>query len=145
MWSRISRIFQAQAPPAEDGARRRLAVAVLLLETARADFAHEAPELAAVRAELGRFLSLAPAELEDLIADAGEQARHAVSLHDFVATINAQLDTQAKHELLEMLWRVAFSDGRLDPQEEHLIRRLAELLHLPHAQFIRGKLAAAPQ
>lgn len=43
---------------------------------------------------------------------------------------------------MELLWRVAFADGRLDRYEEHLIRRIADLLHLPHRDFIRAKLRA---
>jgi uncharacterized tellurite resistance protein B-like protein len=130
-----------EAPP-DDDARRRLAVAVLLMETARADFERSPVELEVVRRELTRMFGIDAQALEALIGDAARSAERAVSLHEFVGTLNDSLDAEAKREVLAMLWRVAYADGRIDPQEEHLIRRLADLLHVPHASFIRGKLSA---
>ncbi|HUP91489.1 MAG TPA: TerB family tellurite resistance protein [Solimonas sp.] len=141
MWQRLSRILQQPAPPDAD-ARRRLALAVLLLETARADFAQEPAEIEAVRRELGRHFGVPPAELDALLQQAGQRAREAVSLHEFVAALNAGATPEERAAMIAMLWRVAYADGRLDPHEEHLVRRLAELLHVPHAVFIREKLAA---
>ena len=40
------------------------------------------------------------------------------------------------------MWRVAFADGNVDKYEEHLIRRVHELLHLDHSDFIAAKQAA---
>ena len=37
------------------------------------------------------------------------------------------------------MWEVAFADGKLDPFEEALIRKTAELLYVDHAQFIKTK------
>ena len=65
------------------------------------------------------------------------------SLYDFVKTLNDTMAPDAKRGLLRLLWDVAHADGHVDPHEEHLIRQLADLLHLSHADFIRGKLDAA--
>jgi len=40
------------------------------------------------------------------------------------------------------MWRVAWADGEIHHYEEHLIRRVADLLHLHHSHFIRAKLQA---
>jgi uncharacterized tellurite resistance protein B-like protein len=40
---------------------------------------------------------------------------------------------------------VAFADGHLDKHEEGIIRRVADLLHILHSDFIRCKLAAKNQ
>lgn len=140
----LERIFKGlrhapHASPAED---RRLAAAVLLLETARADYEHHALELDAVRAGLAREFGLSGAALDTLLADAGEKAKHSVSLHEFVQTLNRTLPVDEKRSLLRLLWEVAYADGRIEPLEEHLLRRLADLLHLPHSDFIRAKLDA---
>jgi uncharacterized tellurite resistance protein B-like protein len=132
-----------RTPAADPDLRRRLATAVLLLETARADFERSPAELAVVRAELARSFGIGAAELEQLLGEAAQKADRSVSLHEYVATLNGALDAAAKQELLAMLWRVAYADDRVDAQEEHLIRRLADLLHVPHAAFIRQKLDAA--
>ena len=54
-------------------------------------------------------------------------------------TINKHYSREQKTELLEQLWRVAFADGKLDKYEEHLVRKLAELLHVPHTRFVATK------
>jgi len=40
------------------------------------------------------------------------------------------------------MWEVAYADGRIDRYEEHLIRKISELLHLSHKDFITGKQIA---
>lgn len=132
-----------QSPHAGPGEDKRLAAAVLLLETARADYAHHELELDAVREGLAREFGVAPEALAPLLADAEQRAKHSVSLHEFVQTLNRALDVEEKRSLLRLLWQVAYADGKIEPLEEHLLRRLADLLHLPHADFIRAKLAAS--
>jgi len=41
--------------------------------------------------------------------------------------------------VVEMLWRVAFADGRIDRYEEALVRKIAELIYVPHRDFIRAR------
>ena len=65
-----------------------------------------------------------------------------VSLYEFTSRLNEELSPEEKADTVEMLWRVAFADGRLDKYEEHLIRKAADLLHVPHRRFIRAKLKA---
>lgn len=139
-WRRLLRSVR-DAPPRDEPGRRHLALAVLLLETARADFEQGVAELEAIRRELVDELQVPAAEVDALLASARDSAQRAVSLHDYVATLNRELDVAGKSAVIAMLWRVAHADGRIDAHEEHLIRRLADLLHLPHRAFIQGKLA----
>ncbi|MGO1233874.1 MAG: TerB family tellurite resistance protein, partial [Marinobacter sp.] len=48
-------------------------------------------------------------------------------------------DQQQKQMLLTSIWRVALADGRIDKYEEHLIRRMADLLHLNHREFMQAR------
>jgi uncharacterized tellurite resistance protein B-like protein len=137
----LQRSAQQPAAPADDS--RRLAAAVLLLEIARADYAHHDAERAALRAGLMREFGVAEAEVDALLSQAELRAKQSVSLFDFVQTLNRTMTPDDKRGLLRLLWDVAHADGRVDPHEEHLLRRLADLLHLSHADFIRGKLDAA--
>lgn len=120
-------------------------MAVLLLECARADFAHEPVEVDAVRLALQSQFGVAVAEIDRLIEQGKRSAREAVSLHGPIARLNAELTQERKRELMHWLWRVACADGRIDAHEEHLLRKLADLLHLPHGDFIRTKLSAQNQ
>jgi len=129
-------------PPPKPAVDRHLAMAVLLLETARADFERDPAELALIREQLAKAFSLDAAQTEALLARAQQSAGAAVSLHDFVSTLNAELDADGKRQLLGWLWQVALADGRIEPREEGFIRQLADLLFVPHADFVRTRLAA---
>jgi len=59
-----------------------------------------------------------------------------VSLFDYVKVLNAGLDAAGKRALMEMLWEVAYADGRIDKYEEHLLRKLADLLYIPERDYI---------
>lgn len=120
-----------------------LAVAALLLEVARADHAVDETERRAVVAAIARFCELEEKDLDALMTTAAEAVDASVSFYDFTRTVNERLSRQQKMELLEMLWRVAQADGRVDHYEEYYIRKLADLLYLSHGDFIRTKLKAA--
>ena len=119
------------------------AAAVLLLEVARADYEHQPAERDALRAGLAREFGVPEAQLDALLDQAELRAKRSVSLFDFVQVLNQSMAPADKVRLVALLWDVAHADGKVDPHEEHLLRRIADLLHVPHADFIRGKLAAA--
>lgn len=125
--------------------QQRLAAAVLLLEVARADYAHQPAEVEALRTGLSREFAVPQAEIESLLGEASQKAQQSVSLFEFVQTLNRTMSTESKRALLNLLWTVAYADGHLDPHEEHLLRQITDLLHLSHADFIQGKLAAQPK
>jgi uncharacterized tellurite resistance protein B-like protein len=54
--------------------------------------------------------------------------------------INDSYDYEQKIELIENMWRIAFSDKRLDKYEDHLIRKVSELIYVSHSDFIKTKL-----
>ena len=95
-----------------------------------------------VRQGLRQQFGLDDAALDKLLGEAGASARSAVSFHGPVSRLNTELSADQKRELMSWLWRVAAADGRVDPQEEGLLRKLAELLYIPHADYIRTKLEA---
>lgn len=119
---------------------RRLAVATLLVEIARADFEVDSAERTAIRRMLASAYGLDPETARSLVAEAERAAEEVVSLYEFTRRLNEELSPPEKVEIIEMLWRVAFADGRLDKYEEHLVRKAADLLYVPHRRFIRAKL-----
>jgi uncharacterized tellurite resistance protein B-like protein len=121
-----------------------LAGAALLMEISRADHDVSPPEQRAMRVAMKKVFHLASDEIDDLIATAENVVDSAVSLHDFTAVINESFKPGQKLRLIEMLWDVAYADGHLDRYEEYYIRKIADLLHVPHRAFINAKLKAAP-
>lgn len=146
MISAFKKLFEV--PPRESEAERehrlQLAAAALLIETARADFSEDEAEQASLRSLLCETLDLSPEEVDTLLRQAGEQLDEATSLYDFTRVINDHYSAAHKLELVSSMWRVAYADGRLDKYEEYLIRQVAELIYVPHSDYIRVKLEAKP-
>ena len=65
------------------------------------------------------------------------------SLYEFTRVINDHCCAEEKVDLVGAMWAVAYADGDLDKYEEALIRQVAELTYVPHADYIKSKLAAA--
>ncbi|RLA32691.1 MAG: TerB family tellurite resistance protein [Gammaproteobacteria bacterium] len=124
------------ATPARDDLLQ-LVTAALLIETARADFADDPRECAAIEQLIATHFDLDPEATADLMAEADSRVDDAVSLYEFTRLLNDQLDEKQKLDVLEMMWRVAHADGHIDKHEEHLLRRVADLLHLRHRDFVR--------
>ena len=47
--------------------------------------------------------------------------------------------------LVEAMWQVAYADGQLDVHENHVISKVAGLLHVTHGEYIAAKLRARDQ
>ncbi len=125
--------------PADREQQLQLAMAVLLVDVARSDWEDAPEERSVIIDALSAQFSLRPDQAQALVAEAETTLDVEASLHSFLATLNAQCSPEQKRQLIEHLWAVAFADGDLSKYEEHTIRRLADLLHVPHAEFIRAK------
>lgn len=145
MLARIKRFFDEILSPAAtavDPERRlRLTTAALLLEVASADFKEADQELDAITGVLREQFALADDDVEGLLDMAKAEQRDATSLYQFTRLINDHCSEREKFALILNLWKVAAADGDIDKYEDHLIRKLAELLYVPHSEFIRAKLA----
>ncbi len=117
-------------------------VAALLLEVARADDHIDESEMALFEKTLGKLTQLPEEDVKNIIHETSRNVENAESLHKFTRHINEQYSLDQKKELLLNLWHMAFADGQIDQYEEHIIRRIADLIHLRHSEFIQGKLRA---
>ena len=134
------------ADEVDEGAReqaRNLAVAALLVEVLRADYATAEGERRQVVESLRGILGLGEAECAELLAEAEQQVDQAHDLHQFTAEINRALAHEEKLRVVEQMWRVARSDATVHKYEEHIIRRVSDLLHVSHREFIAAKLRAS--
>ena len=68
--------------------------------------------------------------------------RQATDLHAFTSALNERLDHTQKVQVLEAMWQVAYADGHLAAHENHVLWRVADLLHVPHGAYINAKLRA---
>ena len=119
-----------------------VATAVLLVEVMRSDAHFSSAERAAVLVSLRERFALDGDEVEALFAVADQTARDAHDLHSFTSRLNDTLDPQQKAHVIELLWRVAYADGRLDAHEQHVMRKIADLLHVRQGEYIAAKTRA---
>lgn len=117
-----------------------LASAALLFEISRADNDISNIEKSEIAAAMRGVFSLDEQELQGLLEAADSAVADAVSLYEFTEVLNEQFDRQQKINLIEMLWRVAFADDVLDQYEEYYVRKIADLLHVSHKDYIKTKL-----
>lgn len=145
MIERFKQYFEKYlSPPAGDEAvdqdRLHLAAAALLVEMSRADGeVHVDEELAVARA-LRKAFDIDEQKAAELIELAELEIADATCYHQFTSLINKNFSQQQKAQVVEMLWEVAYADAEMEKYEEHLLRRLSDLLYVPHAEFIKTKL-----
>lgn len=148
MLDSFKRFFQERvldetpATPGDPTRRLRLAAAALLVEVMRADPEVKDQERTVVRTALQGTFGLSLAETEELVRLAEDEADAATSLYEFTRLVDEGLPREEKKRIVELMWLVAFADAEKHPLEEHLIRRIAGLLHVPHPDFIDAKLRA---
>ncbi len=75
-----------------------------------------------------------------LIEAADEELKRSIDLWKFARLINQNYSTDEKIQIIEMVWRVIYTDGKLDKHEDYLVHKLANLLRLTHNELIDAKL-----
>ncbi len=118
----------------------RMATAALLLEVAKADDKVTDEEREAIQRIIRNYYSLSAVQARELADAAEKQAGDVTSLYPFTRLITGECSMEDRISIVRMLWEVTCADGHIDKHEEYLIRKVADLLYVPHSQFIRTKL-----
>jgi uncharacterized tellurite resistance protein B-like protein len=126
---------------AQDDTDLPLAAAALLLEVGYADFEIRENELDAISTALRNRFGFTETDVGALMEDARAEHHSGHSMYPFLSRVNKAFTPERKVHLITDMWRVAYADRRLDKYEEHRIRKITSLLHVPHRDFIRAKLA----
>lgn len=124
------------------GKTLQIATAALLVEMMRTDNHIAAEESALIEKTLREQFSLEAGELGDLLKLADAEARQAVGYYPFTSLINKQCSLEQKVRIVEAMWQVAMSDGHISAHENHLMRKIADLLYVGHADYIAAKQRA---
>lgn len=127
------------APPDEQ--RLRLATAALLAEVMRLDGQSEAERTAVLRVVQARF-GLSDADAHALVDLAEAEARDAIDYYQFTSLVNREFGAEDRAHIVELLWEIAYADATLSAHEQHVIRKVAELLYVPQSAYIAAKLRA---
>lgn len=108
-----------------------LSVAALLIEAARMDEKFDAGERVVIEHLLARSFSLDPGSVQSLIERAEHVVQRSTQYFPFTQQICQHASAELRVQIIEMLWKVAYSDGTLDPHEDALIRQIAGLIQVP--------------
>ena len=111
----------------------------LMIEVAYADDQLDESELKAMAYSLSK-LDIHEEEIQEIVDATLAKSKESISFYEHTRILNDQLDYDQKKEVLNSVWSIAFADGEMDKHEEHLIRRIADLLYLNHKDFINAKL-----
>ena len=119
----------------------KLALAVLLVEMMRADFADQGVERETAVRMLSQGCGVERTQAEVLLQRGERAANRSVSLYEHTRTLDTALNEREKFDVIDALWEVAYADGMLDGNEDNLAHRLADLLHVRHSDLMRIKNA----
>jgi uncharacterized tellurite resistance protein B-like protein len=132
----------ASPSPVEREHALQLATAVLLVEVMRADPKIDIAERHAVVTALRQKFELSADELARLVVLAEQTATRASDYHAFTSSLNEHFTQAQKIRIVEAMWQVAYADAHLDAHENHVISKIAGLLHVTHGEYIGAKMRA---
>jgi len=148
MLQTLKDLFDALVPHAgapDDAAAQhnlQLATAVLLVEVMRADREIDPEERGTILAAIRARFALSAEQGAALLELAGQTSRQATDYFAFTTRINESYPMEQKIAIVELMWRVAYADGRLSAHENHLMRKIGDLLYIPHGAYVAAKLRA---
>ena len=146
MLKHLKNLFEAPAPSAVPGFERRhlqVAVAALLHEARRADYHPGDDEYAVARAALAEMFGLSGEQCDAVLGEGRARAEQLTSFYAPVSVIKRDFSLEARIRLVEHLWRVAYANGKLDPYEDHYVRKIAHLLYVPNTECMLARGRAA--
>ena len=138
----LARLVPQASETAENSDNLSRAIAVLMLEVAQSDFEETEEETSSLLAALAKYIGEDSHISQDLLASARDDKANSAGLYEFTRLACTEMSLADRCTLIEQLWGIAYADGVIDKYEEAAIRKVSELLYVPHSDFIKAKLAA---
>jgi uncharacterized tellurite resistance protein B-like protein len=117
----------------------QIATAALFLEMMTMDDKVGSKEHDLIFSLIEQNFSLTAEQTKALLELAEQQRKQATDYFQFTSLINKAYNLEQKIQLITSLWKIAFANGILDANEEYLVRKIADLLYVPHIDFIMKK------
>ena len=143
MINTIRKFFKSNENSKSDNSesnQNELAYASLLIEVIKSDDHFDQREHDELLDILRTKLSIERKALDELSELAQKKSDESTSLYEFTREINDKYQYEEKVQLIEDLWRIAYSDERIDKYEDYVIRKVADLIYVTHGDFIKSKL-----
>ena len=117
-----------------------VATCALFVELARIDGEFNATETETILTILKDRYGLSAVYADALLKEADRELADSLDLWQFARLINAHYSNEEKLEIIEILWRMVFVDGKMDAHEHYLMNKLRNFLRLSHDEVIAVKL-----
>jgi uncharacterized tellurite resistance protein B-like protein len=143
MLNKIKSLFKKEkisVLPVKEDYDVNLTCASLIIEVALADKDFDITEINLLKIILKDSYNISPEKIDSLIESAESTVKNNTSLYSYTREINDSLNYEQKIALLDGLWKISYADGTLDKFEEHLVRKISDLIHISHGDFITSKL-----
>ena len=116
-----------------------LTAAVLAYEVARSDGEISKDELSVLMLEIEKIAEKVGRDKNEIWEIVDAYSKDSISFHEFIEDINNNYSKDQKKDLLKTLWKTAFADGKLDVDEEKLVRRVADLIKIKDIEVLKLK------
>ncbi len=140
-FKKIFNTEESQKPEIDDKTTIKACIA-LLLETSMADEILDDVEIEALKNTLVKDFEIHQTEVDELISLAKDNIADSTSLYEFTRDINDNFNAEQRVRLIESMWKIAYADGNIDKYEEHIIRKVSNLIYVAHSDFIKAKISA---
>ena len=144
MLKKISKIFKkkvTETPDEENLSSISKACSSLLIEVALSDKDFDEEEITSMKEILKTTHGISDETINELVSNAKQTVDESTSLYNYTREVNNNFSYDDKLLLLQSLWDIAYADGNVDKYEEHLIRKISDLIYISHSDFIQAKLA----
>tara|TARA_B100000965_G_scaffold18689_1_gene14021 strand:- start:139 stop:567 length:429 start_codon:yes stop_codon:yes gene_type:complete len=116
-----------------------LTAAVLAYEIARSDGEVSKDELSVLMEEIESISEKVGKDKFEILKIIEIYSKNSTSFHEFIEDINNGYSKEEKHSLLKFMWKIAYADGKLDVDEERLVRRVADLIKIKDIEVLKLK------
>jgi uncharacterized tellurite resistance protein B-like protein len=123
----------------------RLATAALLVHAAAIDGIVSDIERERLHAVIKRWFDLDDAATDELLSAATTAEQESIDLYHFTSLLGRSLDEEGRLRVIEMMWEIAFADGRVTEFEDNLIWRAADLLGVSTRERVELRQRVAAQ
>ena len=117
----------------------RLATCILLIEVSKSDDDFDLDEQKKIRSLIKSNFNLSDIQIEHLFTLSKDTHNEMTSLYEWTDIINNDCSYEQKLTIIGFMWDIAFTDERLDKYEDYTIRKVCDLIHVKHVDFINLK------
>ena len=123
----FEKIFKRQKNESPDN--KNILVAALLIHAAKIDENYTDIEKRIIKKALIDLNNVSPDQAEKLIKNAEKKEKDSNQIVEFTREIK-KYSMESRLKIIEVIWKIVYSDGTNDIYESNLIRRICGLLYI---------------